>query len=68
MNDPILDEIRGFRDEYAKRFNYDIDAMAQDIRHLEQDVSDRLVYRRPRPVQADQKMKRRTDSKSVAVG
>ncbi len=25
MNDPIVDEVRRIRDEYAARFNYDLD-------------------------------------------
>ncbi len=32
MNDPIVDEVRRIRDEYAARFNYDIDAMFQDLK------------------------------------
>lgn len=35
MNDPIVDEVRRIRDEYAARFNYDIDAMFQDIKEQE---------------------------------
>ena len=30
--DPIIEEIRKFRDEYAARFNYDVKAMLADIR------------------------------------
>ena len=32
MNDPIVDEIRRFRDEYAASFNYDLEAMVRDLR------------------------------------
>lgn len=32
MNDPIVDEIRRVRDEYAASFNYDMKAMVQDLR------------------------------------
>ena len=35
MNDPIVDEVRRIRDEYAARFNYDIDAMFRDIKEKE---------------------------------
>ncbi len=35
MNDPIVDEVRRIRDEYAARFNYDIDAMFQDLKEKE---------------------------------
>lgn len=30
-NDPIIAEIRKYRDEYAARFNYDVDAMFADM-------------------------------------
>ncbi len=33
--DDILAEIRAFRDAYAKRFNYDIRAIAEDIQEQE---------------------------------
>lgn len=30
--DPIVEEIRKYSDEYAKKFNYDIKAILEDIR------------------------------------
>ena len=30
--DPIVDEVRQFRDAYAKRFHYDLEAICRDIR------------------------------------
>lgn len=36
MTDPIIEEVRAARDEYAKRFNYDMDAICRDLqRHQE---------------------------------
>jgi hypothetical protein len=35
MNDPIVDEVRRVRDEYAARFGYDLDAIFQDIKEQE---------------------------------
>jgi hypothetical protein len=32
MHDPIVEEVRKARDEYAKRFNYDLDAICEDLR------------------------------------
>ena len=32
MNDPIVNEVRRFRDEHAKKFNYDIKAICEDYR------------------------------------
>lgn len=35
MNDPIVDEVRRVRDAYASRFDYDLDAIFQDIKARE---------------------------------
>ncbi len=38
MRDTIVEEIRKVRDEYARRFNYDVHAMCADLRR-EQELS-----------------------------
>ena len=35
MNDPIVEEVRRIRDAHAARFNYDLDAIFQDIKERE---------------------------------
>jgi hypothetical protein len=35
MKDPIVQEIHRHRAEYAKRFNYNVDAIGEDIRRCE---------------------------------
>ena len=35
MNDPIVDEIRRIREAHAARFDYDLDAIFQDIKEQE---------------------------------
>ena len=35
MNDPIVEEVRRIRDAHAARFNYDLDAIFQDIKESE---------------------------------
>lgn len=35
MNDPIVEEVRQVRDAHAARFNYDLDAIFQDIKERE---------------------------------
>jgi hypothetical protein len=35
MKNPIISELRRFRDSEAKRYNYDIEAMAADLMALE---------------------------------
>ena len=37
MNDPIVDEVRRVRDAHAARFNYDLDAIFQDIKKREKE-------------------------------
>ena len=32
MRDTIIDEVRKFRDEYARQFHYDLHAMCLDLR------------------------------------
>ncbi|MBN1671544.1 MAG: hypothetical protein JXR37_10950 [Kiritimatiellae bacterium] len=49
MNDPIVDEVRRIRREYAKRFDFDLQAMAADFRKKEQQHRDQLVSFSPRP-------------------
>jgi hypothetical protein len=31
-NDPIVEEVRKIRDEHAKKFNYDLRAIAEDLK------------------------------------
>lgn len=31
IKDPIVEEVRKVRDEYAKKFNYDLDAICRDL-------------------------------------
>ena len=33
IDDPIVAEVRKARDEYAKRFNYDLDAICRDLQN-----------------------------------
>jgi hypothetical protein len=35
VNDPIVEEVRRVRDAHAARFNYDLDAIFQDIKEQE---------------------------------
>lgn len=45
-NDEILDEIRKIREEHAKSFNYDLDAICHDLRK-QQAVSGRKIISTP---------------------
>jgi len=55
MNDPIVDEVRRVRDAHAARFNYDLDAIFQDIKEREKKSGLKFVQgvaRQPMPNQA----------------
>ena len=43
MNDPIVDEVRRIRDAHAARFNYDLDAIFQDIKEREKKSGHKFV-------------------------
>jgi hypothetical protein len=43
FEDPIVEEVRRVRQEYARRFNYDLLAIAADLRKQEQEHPERLV-------------------------
>ncbi len=49
MNDPIVAEVRKHRDEHAKRFNYDLDAICADLMAQQEKSGRRLVRLKPRP-------------------
>jgi hypothetical protein len=46
--DPVVAEVRAIRDAYAKRFNYDLDAMARDLRAKEAAGNRQIVLPAPR--------------------
>jgi hypothetical protein len=50
--DPIVDEVRQFRDDYAKRFHYDLEAICRDIRARQTQCGRKVVSLPPKPVQA----------------
>jgi len=49
LPDPVVDEVRRVRQEHAKRFKYDLQAICTDIRKLEQRHPGRLVSFPPKP-------------------
>jgi len=49
MQDPIVEEIRRIRQEYARRFNYDSDAIFEDLKEKERTSRRTIVRRQSRP-------------------
>jgi hypothetical protein len=54
MNDPIVDEVRRVRDAHAARFNYDLDAIFQDIKEQEKKSGRKFVSFPPRRIEPNQ--------------
>jgi len=48
--DPIVDEVRKIRQEYARQFNFDLRAIQADLQKQEQQHPERLVSFSPQPV------------------
>lgn len=46
--DPIVEEVRKIRDEYAKRFNYDLDAICQDLQEKQRLGKRRVISLPPK--------------------
>ena len=42
-NDPIIEEVRRARDEYARRFNYDLDAICRDLQEKQNQPGKNVV-------------------------
>ena len=51
-DDPIVAEVRRVRDEHAAKFNYDLDAIYQDLKEQERKSGRKYVRFEPRPVVA----------------
>jgi hypothetical protein len=52
-DDPIVAEVRKAREEYAARFNYDLDAIYRDLKRKERESGRTYVRLAPRPVEDD---------------
>jgi hypothetical protein len=48
MTDPIVEEVRKYRNEHAKQFNYDLGAIVADLMKSQESHKDRLVRLKPR--------------------
>jgi len=44
--DPVVEEVRAIRDEYAQRFDYDLHAICEDLRKKQAEEKREVVTRR----------------------
>lgn len=61
MTDPIVEEIHKIREEYAEKFNFDIDAMFEDLREKQSKSDHKIIS-----FAKDQKTPRDVSEKKVA--
>ncbi len=47
IHDEIVDEVRANREAYAARFDFDLDAICEDLKKQEQTHPERLAKLRP---------------------
>ncbi|MBF0137303.1 MAG: hypothetical protein H7833_17445 [Magnetococcus sp. DMHC-1] len=66
--DPIIEEIRKTREEYASRFNYDLDAIYKDLKRSEKESGRKTVTFRPRPAQKIDKIGCEAEKPDSSVG
>lgn len=52
LTDPIVEEVRRVREEYAARFAFDLDAIYRDLKEREERGEFTTVHRPPRPPEA----------------
>ena len=50
IRDPIVEEVRKYRDKYAKQFNYDLDAICKDLKEKQKKTKKKVVSLSPKPV------------------
>ena len=50
MEDPIVEEVRRLREEHAARFNYDLDAIFDDLKKFEKETCRTVVSLEPKRV------------------
>ena len=50
MADPIVEEVRKVREKHAARFNYDVDAIFEDLKKVEKDRTLTLIHLPPKRV------------------
>jgi len=50
MKDPIVEEIRKYREAHARKFKFDLHAICEDLRRKEKTCGHRVVSLPPKPV------------------
>jgi len=48
IEDPIVEEVRKVRDDYARQFNYDLEAIFRDLQKKQQQPGKKMVSFSPK--------------------
>ena len=67
MKDPIVEEVRKYREQHAAKFNYDLDAIVRDIQKRERASKARFVDFSSEKLEAPRKRRTKRKRKSPAV-
>jgi len=51
MRDPIVEELHRYREEHARKFNYDIDAICNDLQAMQQARGLKVVRLPPKRIE-----------------
>lgn len=52
IKDPVVEEVRQARNDYAKQFNYDLDAICRDLRQKQERSGRNIVSFPPKKPEA----------------
>ena len=58
VRDPIVEEVRAAREEFAKQYDYDIDAIVRALQKASADAGRQLVSLPPKSVPEDERVRK----------
>ncbi len=69
MNDQIIDEIRSYREKYARKFNFDLDRIFADLKKKEDELRKQgfsvVGHQTSQPKKKPTKAQKRRSDKSI---
>jgi hypothetical protein len=64
--DPVVEEVRAIRDAYAKRFNYNLEAIYRDLKEQEAKSGWEVVSLPPKRIEPEERAKPAPESEEAA--
>jgi hypothetical protein len=65
IKDPVVEEVRQLRDEYAKQFNYDLEAIYRDLKAQEKESGQKYVSLPPRRLKCVEQVTSRSNQEHL---